>query len=334
MQKARNNNTKRAFFFIAERKIQPYNEKMNDEQKKDRDIHQRKSEFSRRSSFRETASHGKKTFPFAVYHGRIPEWLDGFPLHWHDEFEIIFVSYGTGIVTVQGSCFLCCEGDIVLIPPGAVHSILQIGDDCIAYYNILFSISLLEENPDSFCSRRFFSAFLDGAHLKSYHYKKGSPLNDALFPLVKELCGLWEKDLSESALLVKARLFEIMHLINGEVLSADESASSKNRAKRLKKILSYVEEHFSSRITVEDAASLCALSASRFMRIFRKETGMSFVQYVNDYRLESAGEQLLSSSGTVTAIAFENGFENISYFIRLFQRKFGCPPSEYRKRNK
>ena len=70
------------------------------------------------------------------------------------------------------------------------------------------------------------------------------------------------------------------------------------------------------------------------MRIFRKETGMSFVQYVNDYRLESAGEQLLSSSGTVTDIAFENGFENISYFIHLFQRKFGCPPSEYRKRNK
>ena len=180
----------------------------------------------------------------------------------------------------------------------------------------------------------FFSAFLDGAHLKSYQHKKGSTLNDVLFPLVKELCGLWEKDLSESALLVKARLFEIMHLIKDEVLSADESASSKNRAKRLKKILSYVEEHFSSRITVEDAASLCALSASRFMRIFREETGMSFVQYVNDYRLESAGEQLLSSSGTVTDIAFENGFENISYFIRLFQRKFGCPPSEYRKRNK
>ena len=122
------------------------------------EIHQRKSGFSRRSSLRETASHGKKIFPFAVYHGRIPEWLDGFPLHWHDEFEIIFVSYGTGIVTVQGSRFLCCEGDIVLIPPGAVHSILQNGDDCIAYYNILFSISLLEENPDSFCSRRFFSA--------------------------------------------------------------------------------------------------------------------------------------------------------------------------------
>ena len=85
---------------------------------------------------------------------------------------------------------------------------------------------------------------------------------------------------------------------------------------------------------MEDAASLFALSASRFMRIFREETGMSFVQYVNDYRLASAGEQLLSSSGTVTDIAFENGFENISYFIRLFQRKFGCPPSEYRKRNK
>lgn len=288
---------------------------------------------SRRSSLREKTAHGKKTFPYAVYHGRIPEWLDGFPLHWHDEFEIIFVTYGSGIITVQGKKFLCRENDIVLIPPGHVHSILRDGTNFIAYYNILFSLTLLEENPGSFCGRRYFTPLQNGARLKEYHIESKSELNGKLLPLVRTLSRFWEKDETDSALLIKAKLFEIMHEIRNTILPGNETASAQNKANRLKKILSFVEEHFSEPITVESAAELCALSPSRFMKVFREETGMSFIRYLNDYRLESAGEQLLSSRKSVTDIAFENGFDSISYFISLFRRKFNCSPTEYRKRS-
>lgn len=287
---------------------------------------------SRRSSLREKTAHGKKTFPYAVYHGRIPEWLDGFPLHWHDEFEIIFITYGSGIITVQGKKFLCRENDIVLIPPGHVHSILRDGKNFIAYYNILFSLTLLEENPGSFCGRRYFVPLQNGARLKTYRLEHNSELNGKLLPAVQTLSRFWEKDETDSALLIKAKLFEIMHAIRNEIIPGDESPSARNKTQRLKKILSLVEEHFPEPLTVEDAANRCALSPSRFMKVFREETGMSFIRYLNDYRLESAGEQLLTSKKSVTDIAFENGFESISYFISLFRRKFNCSPTEYRKR--
>lgn len=284
-----------------------------------------------KKSLHETVAHGTKFFPFAVYHGRIPEWLEGFPLHWHNEFEIILVTYGSGLIFLQGKKITVKKDDIILIPPGEIHSIQQNGKEFMAYYNIIFSLSLLDENPESFCSRFYFSKFTDGSRLKNYHLEKDSQENAAIFPLVNELSSFWEKDFSDSALLIKARIFEIMHRISKNVEPISQNSSSANKIKRLKKILSFIQENFEHRISIEEAASICSLSESRFMQMFHQETGMSFIQYLNDFRLESCAAQLKRTSKSVTEIAFENGFDNISYFIRQFKKKYSCTPLSFRR---
>lgn len=284
-----------------------------------------------KKSLHETVAHGTKFFPFAVYHGRIPEWLEGFPLHWHNEFEIILVTYGSGLIFLQGKKITVKKDDIILIPPGEIHSIQQNGKEFMAYYNIIFSLSLLDENPESFCSRFYFSKFTDGSRLKNYHLEKDSQENAAIFPLVNELASFWEKDFSDSALLIKARIFEIMHRISKNVEPISQNSSSANKIKRLKKILSFIQENFEHRISIEEAASICSLSESRFMQMFHQETGMSFIQYLNDFRLESCAAQLKRTSKSVTEIAFENGFDNISYFIRQFKKKYSCTPLSFRR---
>ena len=284
-----------------------------------------------KKSLHETVSHGTKFFPFAVYHGRIPEWLEGFPLHWHNEFEIILVTYGSGLIFLHGKKITVQKDDIILIPPGEIHSIQQNGKEFMAYYNIIFSLSLLDENPESFCSRFYFSKFTDGSRLKNYHLEKDSQENAAIFPLVNELSSFWEKDFSDSALLIKARIFEIMHRISKNVELISQNSSSANKIKRLKKILSFIQENFEHRISIKEAASICSLSESRFMQMFHQETGMSFIQYLNDFRLESCAAQLKRTSKSVTEIAFENGFDNISYFIRQFKKKYSCTPLSFRR---
>ena len=283
-----------------------------------------------KKSLHETVSHGTKFFPFAVYHGRIPEWLEGFPLHWHNEFEIILVTYGSGLIFLHGNKIAVKKDDIILIPPGEIHSIQQNGKECMAYYNIIFSLSLLDENPESFCSRFYFSKFLDGSRLKNYHLEKDSAENAEIFPLVSELSSFWEKDFSDSALLIKARIFEIIHKISKNVEPISQHSSSANKIRRLKKILSFMQENFEHHISIKEAASVCSLSESRFMQMFHQETGMSFVQYLNDLRLESSAAQLKNTTKSVTEIAFENGFDNISYFIRQFKRKYHCTPLSFR----
>lgn len=289
---------------------------------------------SHRETLHEKAAHGMRTFPYAVYHARIPEWLRGFPHHWHDEFEIIIVTFGRASFTAGGERFVCGKDDILLIPGGSIHSISQDGEEKCEYFNILFSFSLLEENSESHCSRRYFSKIGDRDSLCEIFIKKGTELNSRLLPLVSDLVENRTESYSGYELMIKSQLFKIMHIILTEDCAEHQARDGNARAntERLRNVLSYTAEHFREKISVSDAAGVCSLSPSRFMGMFREETGMSFIKYLNEYRLESSSERLCDSDDSVTEIALSNGFENVSYFIRAFKSKFGCTPLEYRNR--
>ena len=100
---------------------------------------------------------------------------------------------------------------------------------------------------------------------------------------------------------------------------------------KLKVILKYVENHFQERITIQDVASYCDYSQSHFMKYFKHAMGVSFIEYLNDYRLTMAAKLLLASDSTILSVSQEVGFENLSYFNRSFKRKYGQTPSAYRK---
>lgn len=85
-------------------------------------------------------------------------------------------------------------------------------------------------------------------------------------------------------------------------------------------------------ITVEAISRHCNISISYFSKIFKKETGLTLTQYVNDFRLHKAAEELFQSQNTVLEIAMQSGFQNLSYFIRMFKKEFGVTPGEYRKK--
>ena len=138
-------------------------------------------------------------------------------------------------------------------------------------------------------------------------------------------------------MMIKARLFEILYVLFNENLNdqrfSPQNQREKENALRLKKILSYTKEHFAEKITIEEVSEIVSLSESRFMSFFKNQTGSSFIKYLNDYRLEASAEQLLQTRKSITEIAMENGFENISYFIRSFKNKYNTTPFDYRKKS-
>ena len=67
-----------------------------------------------------------------------------------------------------------------------------------------------------------------------------------------------------------------------------------------------------------------------FCRYFKKSTGMSFVDFLNDLRLRRASQEILLTSKSMQSIATDNGFENIGYFFKLFKQKYGHTPRAYR----
>lgn len=86
----------------------------------------------------ETKIHGIPAFPYSVYRGNIPKWIPSFPLHWHDDFELIYCVAGRIQVTVWGQAYTLCAEDLIVILPHVVHSIEQGGPEGGEYFNIMF----------------------------------------------------------------------------------------------------------------------------------------------------------------------------------------------------
>ena len=102
------------------------------------------------------------------------------------------------------------------------------------------------------------------------------------------------------------------------------------RIDKLKPVIKYVELHYSEQMTVAEMASLAGFSESHFMRFFKETFGVSFVTYLNDYRLSMAARLLLSTEESILEISQQVGFENLSHFNRCFKRKYNKTPSQYR----
>ena len=91
-----------------------------------------------------------------------------------------------------------------------------------------------------------------------------------------------------------------------------------------------MQEHYSEQITIEQMADLCHYSSSHFMKFFKEHMHTGFVHYLNDYRLTMAHRMLGESQESILEIAQQCGFDNLSYFNRLFKRKYGVTPSQIR----
>ena len=99
----------------------------------------------------------------------------------------------------------------------------------------------------------------------------------------------------------------------------------------VKNIRHDIETHFAGELSLKREAQLYFLNEKYVGRIFKRETGCTFHQYLNRIRLRHAARQLRESERTVLDISLECGFQNVTYFNRLFKREFGMAPSAYRR---
>lgn len=285
-------------------------------------------------NLQEKKLHGRPDFPFVVYPGHLPRFATGYPLHWHEEMELICVRSGTGRITVRGQQYDVQEGDLVVIPPRTVHSIQQLEEREMRYFNILFRLSLLEGLPGA---AAFLERFRSCGRGIPVLFPRDSETNRALLGVVLELGESRKKEHTDYLLMIYSHLYRILYIIGQECLTSGEKTFRKNASQeKIQEILEYLQEQYAREITVGEAAARCGFSESHFMRLFRENTGTSFSQYVKLQRLNVAAQQLRTTEKRIGEIAEEAGFHNLSYFTRAFAEKYHATPSDYREiwRNK
>lgn len=278
----------------------------------------------------ETKIHGTLAFPYSVYRGSLPKWFSSFPLHWHDEFELITCTAGQIQVTLWGQTHTLLAGDLVVVLPRAVHSIEQSGSAQGEYYNILFHPSLFQGAGDDPCYRKYVLPFLEGQRGMDCFQRAGSPFNRDVAPCIQSLLDHRADSYTTHELLIKGSLFLILHHMTRHSTGTDGGDAQHLAYSRLKNALYYVQKFYDQDITVQRAAEQCGFSNSHFMKLFKQLTGMSFNAYLVNYRLELAAKQLSETELKVIDIAENCGFRNQSYFNRAFRKKFRKTPLAYR----
>ena len=100
------------------------------------------------------------------------------------------------------------------------------------------------------------------------------------------------------------------------------------------KVLSYIGEHYSEKLTLPDLASLLGFSEGHFSKLFKKSTGLGFAKYLNYIRISNAIEMIKGGEQKMVDISSSCGFESVRNFNRVFLNIAGCTPTEYAAGNK
>lgn len=127
-------------------------------------------------------------------------------------------------------------------------------------------------------------------------------------------------------------IYELKDWLNGQLLSVaqDDVSTSVSKRPEIKEACKYVSIHLNRRISLDEVAEVLHLNASYFSRMFKKETGETFIEYVTRMKMERAKEMLDQTSNTVGEICEQLGYDNQSYFIKTFKAHSGLTPMEYR----
>lgn len=283
-------------------------------------------------NYHESKSHTSLEFPYNTYLCCIPMDFTHVPIHWHNEMELIVIQKGSGIISVDFITHEVKAGDIVFVLPGQLHSIKQKKEARMEYENILFQPSMLLCGEPDLCATDFILPLMENPATIQTFLTPDAPAYESLSGCIRKIDNLCDSRPKGYQLAVKGWLFQLMfYLVSNQQTLKQPSQSHQKHMDKLKTILKYVEEHYNEPLSIEDMANLIHYSKSHFMKFFKTHMNMGFTQYLNHYRMSMAAKLLVSTDDSVLTIAVSSGFDNLSYFNRLFKREFHMTPREYRR---
>ncbi len=250
--------------------------------------------------------------------------------------RIYLVDKGEAWVVMDGKERHLTPGHLYLIPAFTPHQNICRGDFSLYYIHVFERTEKRISIFDHYCFPfEVPAAMLDAELVKRLlENNPGRALKDFQPDTYDNHPTLMSLIMSYNAMPVSLRFDSqgILLQLFSRFLSSAISVSDRPQS-RIFKVLHYVTEHLDQPITVEELAQLVLLSKDHFIRTFRREMGVTPVEYIMTKRIERAQIALILENKPIKEVAYTLGFGNLSYFNRLFKRITGVTPCEYRKTN-
>lgn len=272
----------------------------------------------------ETVEYDRKSFVLLYDNTDYEE----YPLHWHDEIEVIMPLENNYYVDMLGEKITVHEGEVIIIPSCQLHHLDAVKGRrlIIQFDNMVFG----KHPVFSTVMRSISSPVLINSDYDPELHKMVEKTIMEIFELYYSTSEFAEINIFNSfiKILIYIRKFQMRKQIN--MLKCDD-VKFEEYNKMFNRVFKYIDVNYMYDITLEDLSKVSGYSKYHFSRIFKQYSSTSYMDYLNERRINAAEHMLLNSHNSITDIAVNSGFKSLATFNRIFKKVKKCTPTEFKK---
>ena len=262
-----------------------------------------------------------KEFADSSYRNR-PNW------HVHPEYEIVFISNGSGKRHIGNHISYYENGDLIFLGPDLPHfgfteELEEDHIEIVVQMKEDFLGAEFLKKPEMSYVKRLFERAKQGISFRgTTKWEVGEELRN-----LPRLSG-FDRMIKLLQILQRLAKSEEYDLLHASGFGIEVNAQDHDRIER---VYEYVEKRFQKEVSLDEVAKEVNMTVPAFCRYFKRLTNKTFTQFVNEYRVAHACQLLADESLTISNIGFESGYNNISHFNKQFKNITNTSPGEYRK---
>lgn len=235
--------------------------------------------------------------------------------HYHKGFEVYYLEKGTCWYFIDHKSYRLSAGDIALIPAGVIHK--------TSYETHLSSRSVFN------CDESFIPWSVRQLIRNLPYFSRADSTAAQVESLFHAICREYESPDRYALDALRCHVAQLFLLIARE---SGKSRQEKQESPIVERAVDYIHRHYSETVSLQAVAEHCYVSREHLSRIFKKETGFGFNEYLNIYRLKIANARLQSDPKIqVSRVAFSCGFNDSNYFTKQYKKIYGSAPTKERK---
>lgn len=257
------------------------------------------------------------------------------PMHIHSWIEINYMYSGKCPQVINDTSYVLEKGQVALIDTDTPHSTTALGDDDIMI-SLLIKKQYLNSNffnrlsEDSILSSFFINAINKDRNHDNYIIFHSERSRKLIVFFNELLCELYDPSINSFDMISSLITLILCELINVYENDIERQNLDMNK-NSISPILRFIEGNYKV-CTLESTAHFFNMNPNYLTTLLKQRTGKSYKELIQNQRLSKAGQMLRNSSLSVTAVANEVGYENISFFYKKFKEQYKCSPKEYRER--
>lgn len=273
----------------------------------------------------EPVRHGTPDFPLEIHETSISGGFHLYP-HFHEEFEFLVLTRGSGVLCVDGENRRLREGDGAFVNAKSIHLGLPDGRRDAAFFAAVFSPLIFGSFVSDAVVDRYVSPVLRGDLRLPELCTPETPWGAEALRAARGLYELRGRPGAE--LELKSRLFHLWAVLCGQ---GERTQREDGRLAELRGVMELIDREYASHLTLAGLAAAAHMSESHFCRSFAAVAHKTPFAYLQQVRVQKSCQYLKNSDLAVSRIAVSCGFNDLSYYARRFREQMGCTPTEYRR---